>query len=244
MNQEFIDYSTILAHAFEFNPKNQDIVEKKKEILTEVTKHHQGAPSTVLYYGFNPLMFVPTQSKISVTCINDDIRTYLDRSGVKYTYIKEDNLGNYKKGFNWVVAFDEFFTFAKDEEHQRNLLELSANLARDAIITTLRDYKNQDFKDREFSQPLAVYNQKDYKIFLEYHNYDSNDKNMWSTTVHEIQQNIGASIYGPFNRRNMFFKQLAKFSIDAGARNFYVYKNLMYKSVIKKNYEHVISISF
>ena len=37
---------------------------------------------------------------------------------------------------------------------------------------------------------------------------------------------------------------MAKFSIDAGANNFYVHKNLMYKSLIKKNYEHVITISF
>jgi len=42
----------------------------------------------------------------------------------------------------------------------------------------------------------------------------------------------------------MFFKQLAKFSIDAGAVNFLVHKNLMYKSLIKKNYEHVVSIQF
>jgi hypothetical protein len=50
--------------------------------------------------------------------------------------------------------------------------------------------------------------------------------------------------YGPFARRSMFFKQMANFSIAAGARQFYVHKNLMYKSLIKKNYEHVISISF
>ncbi|NBW58034.1 hypothetical protein EBR43_09720, partial [bacterium] len=50
--------------------------------------------------------------------------------------------------------------------------------------------------------------------------------------------------YGPFARRNMYFKQLAKFSMDAGAENFYVHKNLMYKSLIKKNYEHIITIKF
>jgi hypothetical protein len=42
----------------------------------------------------------------------------------------------------------------------------------------------------------------------------------------------------------MYFKQLAKFSMDAGASDFIVHKNLMYKSVIRKNYEHVISIRF
>jgi len=50
--------------------------------------------------------------------------------------------------------------------------------------------------------------------------------------------------YGPFDRRTMYFKQLAKFSMDAGATYFQVHKNLMYKSLNKKNYEHVISITF
>ena len=61
--------------------------------------------------------------------------------------------------------------------------------------------------------------------------------------VYELLGN-DANTAGPYNRRSMFFKQMAKFSIDAGAKEFYVHKNLMYKSLIKKNYEHVISISF
>jgi hypothetical protein len=102
--------------------------------------------------------------------------------------------------------------------------------------------KNQNFKDREFSQPQAVYNHIDCLVFLEYHKYEYSDKNAWETTVYEMQDNK-MQAHGPFPRRAMFFKQLAKFSIDAGARQFYVHKDLMYKSLIRKNYEHVISIS-
>jgi hypothetical protein len=61
--------------------------------------------------------------------------------------------------------------------------------------------------------------------------------------VHEIADNKLIT-NGPYARRAMFFKQLAKFSADAGAVGFSVHKNLMYKSLIKKNYEHVISIRF
>jgi len=88
-----------------------------------------------------------------------------------------------------------------------------------------------------------VHAHSDTKIFLEYHHYDYNDKNAWTTTVYEMQDK-NTIVTGPFDRRSMFFKQMAKFSIDAGAKEFYVHKNLMYKSLIKKNYEHVISISF
>jgi hypothetical protein len=126
-------------------------------------------------------------------------------------------------------------------QQQLDKVQALSELAKDVVITTLRDYKNQDFRDREFSQPLAVRKSNESKIFLEYHDHDYSDRNAWTTTVYEMQGST-TSAAGPFARRSMFFKQLAKFSIDAGAKDFYVHKNLMYKSLIKKNYEHVISI--
>jgi hypothetical protein len=111
------------------------------------------------------------------------------------------------------------------------------------VITTCKDYKNQEFKDREFSIPALIRNSQRTDIFLEFHDHDINDRNSWKTLVYQISnQTLTAS--DPFARRAMFFKQLAKFSHDAGATGFNVHKNLMYKSLIKKNYEHVISIRF
>jgi hypothetical protein len=218
-------------------------VAKKQEIIDAVIKHHGKQPDNVLYYGFSPLMLVKANNtSISVTGLSDNIKNWLDQQGIKYTYIADADLQQHKKQFDWVVAGEECFTFAGTEDQQRNNIEQLVGLAKHVVLTTLRDYKNQDFKDREFSQPLAVRNGKDSKIFLEYHDHDYNDKNAWNTTVYEMQGNK-VTTYGPFARRNMFFKQMAKFSIDAGAKEFYVHKNLMYKSLIKKNYEHVISIS-
>lgn len=239
----FASYTEVSLNALEFNPRSNDVIEKKKEIISATAQYHGSKPTSVLFYGFSPMMLGLTYTQISVTYINDRIKNYLNTSGIKYTYINETELAQHKKEFSWVVAGDEYFTFADTEDKQRNNLELAASLAKTAVITTLRDYKNQDFKDREFSQPLAIYNQKTSKLFLEYHNYAHDDKNSWTTTVHELTGNT-ADVYGPFARRSMFFKQMAKFSIDAGANNFYVHKNLMYKSLIRKNYEHVISISF
>jgi len=243
MSQGFIGYSNISVGALEFNPRSQDIVQKKQEILSAISTHYNTAPASTLFIGFSPMILGNACKNISVTGLTEDGKKYLDSNGIKYTYISSDDLLQYKKSFSWVVAGDEYFTFAGTEEEQRVGVEAVADLAKDLIITTLRDYKNQDFKDREFSQPLAVYNHKSSRLFVEHHNYDFNDKNSWATTVYELEGET-ASMYGPFARRSMFFKQMAKFSIDAGAREFYVHKNLMYKSLIKKNYEHVISISF
>ena len=81
--------------------------------------------------------------------------------------------------------------------------------------------------------------------FLESHDWDLRDRSSWKTTVYGINQTSNQlETYGTFNRRTMYFKQLAKFSLDAGANNFLVHKNLMYKGLTKRNYEHVISITF
>lgn len=243
MTFSFASYSNISVSALSVNPKNQDIINKKQEILSSISHHYGSTPISVLFVGFSPLILCADYRQIYVTAINAETKKYLDDLSIKYTYIEFDNLVNYKKQFNWVIASDEYFTFANTEEEQRGKVETLANLTKDLMITTLRDYKNQDFKDREFSHPLAVHNQQAHKIFVEYHNYDFNDKNSWNTSVYELLDQT-SHMHGPFPRRSMFFKQLAKFSIDAGAKNFYVHKNLMYKSLIKKNYEHVITISF
>lgn len=243
MSQDFAAYTGLSVNALKFNPKRLEVIERKKEILTAIANHYKGIPASLLFYGFNPMILASTSKHIAVTNISPEIKKYLDSAGVKYAYIDEKDLSDYKKKFDWVVATDEYFTFARSEHEQLDQIKAVCSLAKAAVITTLRDYKNQDFRDREFSQPLAVHAHNDTKIFLEYHHYDLNDKNAWTTTVYEMQGKDTIAT-GPFSRRSMFFKQMAKFSIDAGAREFYVHKNLMYKSLIKKNYEHVISISF
>jgi hypothetical protein len=236
-------YTNISVNALDFNPKRLDIIAKKQEIVTSIAQHYKTNPVSILFVGFSSLILSTEYKQIFVTEISEETKDYLNRQNIKYTYIEPAKLVEYQKQFSWVVAGDEYFTFAKTEDQQRQSIELLASLAKDLIVTTLRDYKNQDFKDREFSQPLAVHNHNEHRIFLEYHNYDFNDKNAWTTTVYELQGN-SSKMYGPFDRRAMFFKQMAKFSLDAGAKNFLVHKNLMYKSLIRKNYEHVISISF
>jgi hypothetical protein len=243
MPATFASYTDISVNALEFNPKSQEVIEKKQEILRSIAEHHGAQPASVLFYGFSPLMLGANYKSMSVTDISDSAKKFLDSLDIKYTYIKQENLSQYAKQFDWVIAADEYFTFATTEEEQVDKVKTLGSLAKKAVLTTLRDYKNQDFRDREFSQPLAVRQGKDSKVFLEYHDHDYSDRNAWTTTVYEMQGNTTSSA-GPFARRSMFFKQLAKFSIDAGARDFYVHKNLMYKSLIKKNYEHVISISF
>lgn len=238
---EFKKFSDILFGAYKRHTRQQEVLAKKTEIFNTIFEIHNFAPERILFLGFTPMALACRSKTIYVTGISDDAVAYLESQG-KEVIVVELNDKKYLKFFDCVVAMDENFTFTASEGDQRAQVELCAALTTDLIITTLRDYKNQEYKDREFSQPAAIRNGADVTAYLEYHNIDFRDRAAWKTTVFEM----GAELqkHGPFARRAMFFKQLAKYTKDAGAADFMVHKNLMYKSLIKKNYEHVISIKF
>ena len=132
---------------------------------------------------------------------------------VKYTIVDQQDLVGQR--FDVVVAMDEFFTFADDDFGQQNSVKQICNMANEFVVSTLRDYKNQDFKDREFSIPAVIRNGNNNTVYNEFHNWDLSNRSAWETTVYEIS-NPGHELttYGPFARRTMYFKQLAKFSMD------------------------------
>lgn len=243
MPHSYKTYMDITLNAFEFNPRSHDVIEKKKEILSSIAVQYNSSPTSILFFGFSPWILGSTCNNIFVTEVSDNAKKLFDQYAIKYTYIDKNDLASTSEKFQWAVAGEEYFTFASSESEQRDSVDLLSKLTTDLIVTTLRDYKNQDFKEREFSHPISIKNSQESMIFLEYNDYDFNERNAWKSSVFQIHNNECIS-YGPFNRCSMYFKQLAKFSIDAGANKFLVHKNLMYKSLIKKNYEHVISIPF
>jgi len=240
----FATYTDAVLSALIFNPKFNDVVARKQEILDGVYCTENLQPTSILFVGFTPAILSCTAKTIAVTEISNQARAFLKSKNIKYTYIDPKNLGDYQKQFQCVVAMDEYFTFAENDQEQQDKIANICSLATAFVISTVRDYKNQDFKDRDFSKPVMVRNGSDYKLYVENHDWDLKDRTLWTSMVYEISAANELTTYGVFNRRTMFFKQLAKFSMDAGAVNFLVHKNLMYKSLIKKDYEHVISIQF
>jgi protein-tyrosine-phosphatase len=240
----FSNYTDAVLSALTFNPKFNDVVARKQEILDGVYRTENLDPQSILFVGFNPAILSTKAKTVAVTEISDRAQEFLTKQGVKFNYIAPEQLSAYKKSFDCVVAMDEYFTFAESDQEQQDKIAKICNLATAFVISTVRDYKNQDYKDREFSTPALIRNSGDYKTFVELHDWDLKDRTRWNTMVYEIGKDSSLVTYGQFERRTMFFKQLAKFSMDAGAVNFLVHKNLMYKSLIKKNYEHVVSIQF
>jgi hypothetical protein len=240
---DFTNYTDANLSALKASSKAAEIVSKKQSILDGVYDYYNYIPGTVLFCGFNPAIISShVKQEVYVTEISDAARAYLDEKKVKYTYVP---LATIEKSYDAVVAADEYFTFASNANTQIEKVSKICSLAKDFVISTLRDYKNQDFKDREFSTPAVIRNGADSLVFNEFHNWATTSRTQWESKVYEINNATDAlTVYGSFKRHTMYFKQLAKFSMDAGADDFIVHKNLMYKSPIKKNYEHVVSIKF
>ena len=240
----FENYTLCLLRAFNRHPKQNEIIKKKQEIIYNISQFHNFVPRSVLYVGFNPAILIDKTDKIYITKINDEIKSLLTERKINFEYIDYKNLAaKHSKFFDVCIALDEYFTFSDSDQDQKKLVDEICLVTKEYLITTCRDYKNQEFKDKEFSIPAVIKQTNSKTLYFEYHDHDHNDRNLWITELFEIEDSK-LTCWGPYNRRSMFFKQLAKFSSDSGAVGFSVHKNLMYKSLIKKNYEHVISIRF
>ena len=239
----FLEYADIGFRAFTYSDRQQEIAQRKHGIVKSVYDHHRVAPKSVLFMGFSPAILLCEADHIYATDISTEAEDWLTNAGVSVTVISAEDLNNYGKHFDAVVAMEEYFTFADSEEDQKRKFDTICRVSKQVMITTLRDYKNQEFKDREFSMPAVIKGAVEDLIFLEHHNYNDPDRNAWSRTLYEISGNSMRANQS-FQCRHMFFKQCAKFGYDAGAKEFLVHKNIMYKSLLKKNYEHVISIRF
>jgi hypothetical protein len=236
---EFCKYSDVIFDAFCLHSKRREIIDRKHEIIDKIIEFYNSGVDSVLFVGFNPAILSFKAKEIYVTEISDTVFNWILAQNVD---VKRLDVTAPKK-FDLVVAFDEYLTFAESESEQKLQIDTLCKFSSGMIITTIKDYKNQDFKDREYSQPAMIKSNGKLTAFTEIHEWDQQDKNIWQTALYQLS-GMTSACRGIYNRRTLFFKQLAKFTMDAGASNFLVHKNLMYKSLIKKNYEHVISIHF
>ena len=240
MDFEFTGISPAILSAYNAYQRKEDLVERKYQLLQSVLSANNCHADSILFLGFDPWILADWRPvNVFVGMITDDVAKFLDDNNVLYTRLYDDEVHD-TIPFDVVVAADELLTYADD--NQRQLVDLMCELATDLFITTLRDYKNQPPQTRDFSTPTVIKNDDSFSVFMEYHHYEYKVKTRWTSYIYENGTNINT--YGGFKRQPMFFKQLAKFAYDAGATNFTIHRDLMFKSLVKKNYEHLISVGF
>lgn len=229
--------------AYKANLRAEEALVKKQEIIDEIFDFYATDCGNILFVGFSSFIFTQSLDNKFVVDITDDIADYLN-SHTSYTRLSWQDLDQCKKKFDVIVAADEFFTYAVTDQDQRDLIQKISDVCSGYVITTLRDYKNQDYRDREFSIPVMIKNLESSILFLEVNDLSSTDRNCWQSSIYQINKDQTLMVHGPSDRRAMYFKQLATFSRDAGSSEFLVHKNLMYKGLCRKNYEHVITMRF
>ena len=145
--------------------------------------------------------------------------------------------------FDWVIASDEWITYADSEEEQQQMISLISKITRKGFFTTLKDYKNMYANQRYFEEPFVLRSDKGDAIVVRQREWDNSDRQSW-TSKNYIIHNEELYLCNPWRRRTMYFKQMAKFCSDVGSKNFSVEKSNMYKPPFSKTFEYVIFVDF
>lgn len=163
-------------------------------------------------------------------------------AGIDKSFSVEDAV-NTGKTWDYVIAPDEYFVNFQSEREQVDHIFKLCNLASKGLFTTLKDYKNMHVSQRFFQDPFEVKQDDGNSVIIRKRDWNSNDKQQWTQRDYIIKNNE-LIISDPVQCRTMYFKQLAKFSHDAGAKTFQVEKKQMYKPLFSKTFEYIVYISF
>jgi len=231
MNQEFQKYNSVSAQAFADLNKKQDVIDRKAINFLNLLP---SGVKTVLCTGLSPVAVGIAQKGYSVSLI--------DAPALDTEYSSLFSAFDSSKRYDAVIANDEYFTFATSEETQQSLINTVCDLTAKILITTVCDYKNMKDNGREFSDPQGYKTIQGSMTYLEKH--IKIGRNSWQTKIYQIDDNDVFSTSAAIMRRSLYFKQLARQAEDNHAINFEFQKNMMYKGMLKKNYEHIIAIKF
>jgi len=233
-------YWQLIKDIGSFNDRWDENIQTKSDIFSNLIRSLKSVDGTVLFLSFNPIA-LKLAEMYSVTIVCDlTLQDIFDFSKVKKVVSSIDALD---EKFNFVIGLDEYFTYSNSELNQRSSLETTAKLTDGWLITTLQDYKNFAPHKKNQIDAMTVNTSNNY-IMLENSIADKFDKQLWNHYWYCIKDHTQLLTIGPIERRTMYFKQLAKYSSDAGSVDYMVQKNLLYKGFFSKGFEHIITVKF
>jgi hypothetical protein len=236
-NFEEIAYWQLIKEISTYNDKWVDIATTKSEIFINLLNLLDSNSKSILFVNFNPIALVLSKDyDVTVVCDKNLVNMF-DFSAVNQV----NNLSEITKTFDFVFALDEYFTYAKDEQNQRDLVNVLCSYTHKWLVTTLQDYKNFAPHKKNQIDAMAVNSSNNY-IMLENSIADKSDKQLWDHYWYCIKNHDTLLTIGPIQRRTMYFKQLAKYTSDIGSIEYVIQKNLLYKGFFSKNFEHIITV--
>lgn len=204
----------------------------KVSIIERVFDDLSIKPKTVAFINYNPI--------IELLADNYDV-SIIESQKSLVNHEKVSIIGNNKKYFDVVLGLDEHLTYYANEFEQRNELSKIADICNGWFITTLADYKNSaPFKKNQ----VELLEFKNNNLVIENHIADQLDKQAWQSYYYQIENHKDLTVVGPYQRRTLYFKQLAKYASDLGSREYVIQKNALYKGFAKRQWEHIITVRF
>jgi len=229
MNNDFQIYNKAVVSAFNELIKTEDLIARKTENFLKILRGYNDI-KTVLCTGYNPVALGLQKEGYDISLLDSS-----EEMGPPFVPF-DINIR-----YDAVLALDEYITFASDETAQKDLLNTVCDLTKAVLIVTLSDYKNMSENTKDYSDPQGYKTKEGYTTYLEKH---TKGRNHFLTKVYKIDHNDNLTIFGPVGRRSMYFKQLARQAENNKSIKFLFQKNMMYKGMLKKNYEHIITIDF
>jgi hypothetical protein len=234
-----VEYWKLIKKIGSYNDKWDEIVATKTFIIENLIKSLDPDAKSILFTSFNPVaLALVDHYNVSIIC-DDLFASSFDLSQTK-TY---NSISDIKNKYDIVIALDEYFTYAETENQQRDLMDQLIKSIGGWLITTLQDYKNFAPHKKNQIDALNINSEHNY-IVLENSIADRTDKQIWNHYFYCIRDHLDLMTIGPVTRRTMYFKQLAKYSSDAGSKQYVIQKNLLYKGFFSKNFEHIITVKF
>jgi len=233
-------YWQLIKHIGMYNDRWEESVDTKASIILELVSTLDVNSTSILFTTFNPIALTLAKNySVTIHC-DPALAKIFDFSNV--TKVVE-SLDNINSKYNIVIALDEYFTYADSEIIQRELLDNLAKVTDRWLITTLQDYKNFAPHKKNQIDSTSINGNNNY-IMLENSIADKTDKQLWNHYWYCIKDHRDLLTIGPNKRRTMYFKQLAKYSSDAGSKQYVIQKNLLYKGFFSKMFEHIITVKF
>lgn len=145
--------------------------------------------------------------------------------------------------YDYVIAADEWLTVADSEQQQRDKIAYLKGQCNRGFYTTLKDYKNMHHSQRSTYSPFTIKSDTGEMIVVRWRDWSETDRQSWTEKTYVIQ-NDQLTVLDDTVKRTMYFKQLAKFTADAGAKEFIIEKKNMYKSLFSKDFDYIIYVGF
>lgn len=145
------------------------------------------------------------------------------------------------KKYDTVLAFDEYFTYADDEDSQRQMIDSAAKKLNPGgvLLASMRDYRNNPVHKRNLGDSSYININNVHNVIVEINTPNSNDSQSWEQTNFVIKNDDAAIAYELGTRRTIYFKQLAKYCKDAQCKHFGVLREHFWKSPWRRTAEHI-----